>query len=235
MIRFRLFGIPVEIQPFFWLTAALLGGALGASSRDSVIQVGLFMLAAFVSILVHELGHALTGRKLGGGRPDILLWAMGGLARFNGSRLTRSGNLWTTLAGPGAGFAFGAVIAGALFAFLPAHHAELLLRFSLFNDPALLRVPELREALVARWEQAMLLRHFLWINFWWGILNLLPVWPLDGGQALGVFTKRRTTLQVGIAVGAAVAFYGFANDRFYMGFLFAYLAWQNWNARKQEW
>jgi stage IV sporulation protein FB len=235
MIRFRFFGIPVEIQPFFWLTAALLGGGLHASSRERILDVGLFMLAALVSILVHEFGHALAGRRFGGGSPRITLWAMGGLASFDGSRFTRTGNLWTILAGPGAGFAFAGVICGTLYLTLPALHAELLVRFGLFGDPSFLKIPELVESFRERPQLLLLLRHFLWINFWWGVMNLMPVWPLDGGQAAGTFLPRRKTLVLGITVGTAIALFGLLRSEMYLGILFAFLAWQNWNELKRGW
>ena len=65
MVRFTIFGIPVQIQPFFWITLAIIGGALGADSRAAIFSILLFVLASFISILVHELGHALTARKFG--------------------------------------------------------------------------------------------------------------------------------------------------------------------------
>ncbi len=63
MFRFTIFGIPVEVQPFFWITLIILGGASGADSKAAIFEIVLFVLAGFVSIMVHELGHALTARK----------------------------------------------------------------------------------------------------------------------------------------------------------------------------
>ena len=61
MIRFNLFGIPVQVQPWFWLTLVLIGGGVGANTADELLLLALFVVAGFVSILVHELGHALAG------------------------------------------------------------------------------------------------------------------------------------------------------------------------------
>ena len=55
-------GFPVGVHWWFWLTMFLLGG--GASGAPAQIWV-LFVLAAFLSVMVHELGHALAGKKLG--------------------------------------------------------------------------------------------------------------------------------------------------------------------------
>ena len=59
MIQFSLFGIPVRVEPIFWLTLALIGGGLSARDSESLLVVALFVLAGFVSVLIHEMGHAL--------------------------------------------------------------------------------------------------------------------------------------------------------------------------------
>ena len=100
MIQFRLFGIPVRVEPWFWLTGFLLGHGLHIKDKRDAIYVGLWMIIVFVSILVHELGHALSGRWLGGGRQSIRLWAFGGLAYNEGSRFTKRGRILMILAGP---------------------------------------------------------------------------------------------------------------------------------------
>ncbi len=114
MIRFTVFGVPVEIQPWFWITAALLGGATHVQTRDQLLGVLVFMVVATLSILVHEFGHALTGRKLGGGAAHIVLWALGGLAYNQGGRFTRWQRFWMIFMGPGAGFLLLALVVAGL-------------------------------------------------------------------------------------------------------------------------
>jgi hypothetical protein len=99
MVRFSIFGIPVEVQPFFWITLVLIGGALGADSASAILQTLLFVLAGFISILVHELGHALTARKFGA-YSSIVLQAFGGIAQHSGVRLSRPQSFAVTAAGP---------------------------------------------------------------------------------------------------------------------------------------
>ena len=77
MIHFSLFRIPIQVQPFFWITLALIGGALRADSPERILFTALFVLAGFISVLVHELGHALTARRFGA-YPEIVLQAFGG-------------------------------------------------------------------------------------------------------------------------------------------------------------
>ncbi len=55
MLSFNLFGIPVRILPWFWITMALIGGGLGANDSLSILLVLVFILAGLISILVHEL------------------------------------------------------------------------------------------------------------------------------------------------------------------------------------
>ena len=100
MLSFRLFGIPVRIEPWFWVILALIGGGLRANDALSMLWVLLFVLAGFISILVHELGHALTVRKFGLS-PAITLIAFGGYASFPAGRLTRKQSFLVTAAGPG--------------------------------------------------------------------------------------------------------------------------------------
>ncbi|MBI1899784.1 MAG: peptidase, partial [Planctomycetia bacterium] len=65
-LNFRLLGFPVRIHPFFWLSTVLLGTYGGRlAEKETAIRVLAFVLAAFISILVHELGHALTIRWYG--------------------------------------------------------------------------------------------------------------------------------------------------------------------------
>jgi hypothetical protein len=56
MLRFTLFGFPVLIHWMFWLNAALMGGALSASSPEQLRGLLGWMAAVFLSILIHELG-----------------------------------------------------------------------------------------------------------------------------------------------------------------------------------
>ena len=99
MVRFSIFGIPVLVHPFFWVTLALIGGALNANSPSAILGLCLFLLAGFISILVHELGHALTARRFGA-RSEIVLQAFGGYAAYSGVRLTRPQSFAVTAAGP---------------------------------------------------------------------------------------------------------------------------------------
>ncbi|MES2474945.1 MAG: site-2 protease family protein [Verrucomicrobiota bacterium] len=235
MFRFSIFGIPVEVQPFFWVITALLGGATGADSKEAFLAVTLFIMAAFVSILIHELGHALTGRHLGGGRALILLTSMGGLAINQGGRFNRQQRFWMIAAGPGAGFAFLALILAILSIAFGAPDTLRWVSAELFG----LGLPDMAGKLVAFFNEKpfmyALLSNLVWINFWWGLLNLLPIMPLDGGQITELFVRppRRVYL-IGAIVAAAAAVFGFVKmESIFMALMFGYFAWKNHQGYKQ--
>ena len=99
-LRFKLFGMPVAVHWFFWLVALLISPVLHVANSPQGFQLLVIWIAVvFVSILVHEFGHAFAFRRYGG-RPSIMLWGMGGFATAPG-RYTRNQNIVITAAGPG--------------------------------------------------------------------------------------------------------------------------------------
>ena len=154
MIRFSIFSIPVEIQPFFWVTLVILGGVSGADTAAQILEIGLFVIAGFVSILIHELGHALTARWFGA-NSSITLQAFGGYATYSGTHLNRWKSFLVTAAGP---------------------LAQIALAFMVLF--IMQKIPNLTDL------GSLFLSTLIFISFFWAILNLLPVLPLDGGQML---------------------------------------------------
>src|SRR5271169_6821462 len=76
--RFRLFGIPVSVQPWFWLTTLFMG------ANRSVGMLLIWIAVCFVSILLHEVGHVMAYRAFGE-QGSIVLYGWGGLAFSNRS------------------------------------------------------------------------------------------------------------------------------------------------------
>ena len=179
MIRFSLFGIPVSIHPTLWLTLALLGGAIGISSMAEFLSVALFIIAAFICLLVHEFGHAIVGRRLGGGHPHVYLAWMGGDCSNTEARLTRMQGVIMTAAGPLATVLLAVVttlVLGLYLQDVPKAFA-LASRFMVGQLPV--------EALSLCPPMAMFFFFYLVeVACWWTILNLLPIFPLDGGQIM---------------------------------------------------
>ncbi len=151
-LKFRLAGIPVRVSPWFWIIMALLGSSIFNSEGPLFLVV--FVACGFVSILVHEMGHAVAARFYGS-PVSITLIAFGGYAQYSNPPRSAVKRILISLAGPGAGFGLlGLVVAVAL-----ASNGEIQ------NDYA---------------EAA--LRYLPFMNLVWNLFNLLPIWPLDGGK-----------------------------------------------------
>jgi len=117
----------------------------------------------FASVLGHELGHALMYRRYGS-QASIQLHGLGGTTTSESGQLTHRQDLWVSLAGPGAGLLL-AGLALALRELTPLGQAGGLVKFSVWC--------------------------LLWVNLVLSVFNLLPIYPLDGGQALAAAIRRR--------------------------------------------
>jgi len=193
-LRFKVGTIPVVVEPWFWLTGLMLNMREMQGPR-----IALWLLVFFVSVLVHELGHALATHAFGA-RASIRLHSFGGATQPSRA-LSRWRNVAMTLAGPGAGFALGALA----FAALPF-------------------VPDVSP--LGSWT----LERLAIVNFSWGVLNLLPIPPLDGGHVmLSVFGRRheRGARIVGVAVAGVAVVYGLTSGQPFLAVLFGFLAFQN--------
>lgn len=225
--RFPLMGIPVRIHPFFWLVAAIIG----VRSSDELPGVLVCVAAVLLSILVHELGHATVMRAYGFS-PWITLHGFGGLASYRpaetyGSKGTDTvGQILISAAGPAAGFLLaGLVVAGIV---LSGHVIEFTLGGSLGVRIAMEQIGS--DALTS------LLYYILNISIFWGIINLLPVYPLDGGQiAREIFLRVnphqgiRYSLVLSVFTGAALALIGLLEwHDFFVAFFFGYMAYMSY-------
>src|SRR5437016_3685165 len=144
-MNFRIGSIPVQVKPSFFVASAMLG------YRRELTDVAIWIAVCFVSILVHELGHALVIARFGG-TPSVVLYPGGGLTSGDKSQ-TPGRRTLVCMAGPAAGFVF----AGVVFALAHAVPPRAL-PMGLYLD-------------------------LMWVNVTWGLFNLVPMLPLDGGQA----------------------------------------------------
>jgi len=109
-----------------------------------------------VSVILHELGHAFMGKAFGLA-PEIDLHGMGGTTSWSsGRRLTTAQSIAVSLAGPAVGITLGGALwlASSTVAHPPSELVELVIRRAIF------------------------------VNLWWGLFNLVPMFPLDGGNAV---------------------------------------------------
>jgi len=104
-MQFRLFKIPVTVEPVFFFLVVLLG-----ARRERIDLVAIWVGVVFVSILAHELGHAFAVQRYGL-VPSIRLHSMGGLTQWSRTRvLSNRQSIWISFAGPLAGFALGCLV-----------------------------------------------------------------------------------------------------------------------------
>ena len=227
-LTFSVAGIPVRVHPAFWLVAALLGG-----SGNTFLGLLIWVFVVFVSILVHELGHSLAMGSFG--QPSyIVLYFGGGLAvrersLWGDSVLGRRQNILVSLAGPFAGFLFAGLITAAVAAAGGVTHISLL--FGIIPIPQAF-FPSGAKAL------NLLVFYSLSVNVFWGLFNLLPVFPLDGGQVarhvmtgIDPWDGYRNSLWISVVTGALIAFVSlFLLKSVYIAFLFGFLAIQSYQS-----
>ena len=186
-LRFRLFGIPVHVTPWFWAAGVFMGWDLVSQRRIDLLAIWLGAL--FLSILVHEYGHAFCA-ELFGCYPEIILYHFGGLAVFQpNSRFSTMRSVIVSFAGPSAGFLlFGVMLVLAMFVGSSDWYRHL--------------EPE------SHYRVGFFFGQMEFINLWWGLVNLLPVLPLDGGrisEALLIRFRRRDGQRLAILISAIVA------------------------------
>ncbi len=226
MIHFTLFGIPCYIRPSFWVVMALLGGALNISSLQDLLPPALFVIAGFIAILSHELGHALVGKKLGGGEQTVVLEMLGGVTLSQGMQLNRIGRIAMITAGPLMTFLLGAV--------------AYLITWNTAGDVLSANGIGMIDMLFQPWWAAAFYPNLLFfcylimIGLWWTILNLLPIFPLDGGQLLAQLVKSpKKVHMVGVitSILIAVAGYWYFNS-YFLPVLMLFLAYTNYREYK---
>ncbi|MCC6125172.1 MAG: hypothetical protein IT426_09440 [Pirellulales bacterium] len=226
-MNFSLLGMPVRISPWFWVLAVMLGMRL----KDPALLL-IWVIAVFISILWHEMGHALVIRAFGF-RPWITLHGMGGLASYDPARhrrfvgVTSWEQIAISLAGPGAGFLLAALLAGILRA---AGFGEHLFFERPFYLPVVEELPNVR--------LEFLLNKVFFLCVAWGLVNLLPVYPLDGGQIARELFLRcnlrdgiRQSLRLSIASAVLFGIYAAAKWEDYFVLLwFGFIAYENYRA-----
>jgi Zn-dependent protease len=206
MIRFRLFGIPVTVEPWFWVTMVFIGGGLHASSREDLLRVILFVMAGFISLLIHEMGHALTIRKFR--LPtEVTLQAFGGFASYPGGRLTRMQSFLVTAAGPGVQILFGVIV------------------WQLSNRM------EYPSAAISYFVNILWI-----ISLVWAFFNCLPIFPLDGGQMLASIMGPQRAKGVhltGIICAGVIGLLAFSSGQLFVAIFMGLFAYQNYQIFRQ--
>jgi Zn-dependent protease len=158
-LSFRLGKIPVNIQPSFLLVAVLFG-LMSSDVREVLAWVAI----VFVSVMLHELGHASMGLAFGL-EPRIDLHGMGGTTSWSTREaVSVPRRVLISLAGPGAGFLLAALVYFGLGprVFPPTPFGTFVYE------------------------------NLLFVNFGWGLANLAPMLPLDGGNVMAQLLNAAT-------------------------------------------
>jgi Zn-dependent protease len=241
-LHFELFGFPVRVHPYFWLITLLLG--LNGQSTPPA-QLVIWAAVLFVSILVHELGHAFMQRHFGG-RPWITLYAMGGLASCDDCDRRTLSQVLISLAGPVAGFLLALVVVTAVS--LAGHPVGLLWPWT---DLSLESVGMGAVRLISTplatiyWppfesnNMNYFVGNLLWVNVLWGCINLLPIYPLDGGhvarELCQVGRPRQgivLSLKISAICAGGMAILGLLWGELFIAIFFGYFAYMSYQTLK---
>jgi stage IV sporulation protein FB len=194
--------IPVHIFPLFWFLILFIGW-LNAAGLSGMIIWGV---VAFISVLFHEYGHALTALAFGQ-EAEISLVGTGGLTTRSGAPVKKWQEFIIVLNGP---------LAGLLLFFLAYIIGPRI-------DPDRFR------HLSYAFEVA------IYVNLFWTILNLLPIMPLDGGQLMRIlfegmfgFNGLKISLILSIALAVVVSLIFFFTQALFAGSIFLMLAFESY-------
>lgn len=211
---FTLAGVPVFISLWYLLLVGFF--AMGAGSLPVGLLIGLCVT---LSLLAHEFGHAMVARhfKLS---PQVLLHGWGGLCAHTPTQRDRD-NALILAAGPGAGLLLALAMKGLLTVLL-AEAPEAMWTGEGFN--------------ATRSYLHFALALLVDINVIWSLLNLVPLWPLDGGQLLRLGLLRvqppqhadRLVHRIGIGLAAVGVAYALSGEMIFMAIIAALLGWENY-------
>lgn len=205
---FRVAGIQVSLH-FSWFLVAIYQ----LTSRPHGYEMRVFAiyeyLALFLIVLLHEFGHAFACRQVGGIADRILLWPFGGIA-FVSPPQRPGAELWSIAAGP-------------------------LVNFALVPVLLLLQIAADRSGLAFRAPDAYHLVGMIGnINIAILVFNLLPIYPLDGGQILrsllwypfGRIRSLKIASVIGLLGGALLTLYAFTTGSTWLVILTFFLLTQ---------
>lgn len=163
-------GIPVYVHSTFVVLIVFLFLSDWFDGRSVTAALGglFFVIAVFVTIVLHEFGHAFAARRYGITTRDITLLPIGGVARLERMPDVPRQELWVALAGP----AVNVVIALATYA---------VDRVAFATVPLMGLEP----------GQGAVLDRFFAVNVWLVVFNLIPAFPMDGGRALRALLAER--------------------------------------------
>jgi len=212
---FRLAGVDVFLH-WSWFLIAAIEVQSRQGTYSSVVWNVLEYLALFLIVLTHEFGHAMACRSVGGRADRIVLWPLGGVAYVNPPQ--RAGAmLWSIAAGPLVNVAL-----------VPIFFGAMMLASSMGWPETMPNVYKLLDSVA-------------WINGALLIFNLLPIYPLDGGQilrsVLWFMMGRARSLMVATVIGllgaAALVAYAIYDQSVWTFAICAFIVMNCWSGLQQ--
>ena len=238
-LQFQFLGYRVRVTWGFWVLALILGWQMargmdalavmnGMASPGQPVLLIIWVAAVFLSILVHELGHAyaMTYYRM---PSRIVLYHFGGIAipefgAWNAGRARQAGpaeNIVIFAAGPAAQLA----LAGVAWAIAYAMRVPIVL-YGFQITPG--ELPS-SVALLA------VLEFIVYPSVFWAVLNLIPIIPLDGGQITknalylsNVQNPTQVAHMVSVGAGAVAGLFFMSTGNVFAAIMFFMFAAQNW-------
>jgi Zn-dependent protease/predicted transcriptional regulator len=208
---FRVFGVPVRLHFTFLLLVVFIAVSVLGSSHSNASYT-IFLVGGLVSVLLHELGHALVAGRFGIRTTEIVMFPIGGLSRME-RPLPPTAEIWVSLAGPFVNV----LLAVGIFGYMVATHEANPVKMSDLMEPS--------------GKSAMAL--LLYGNILLAGFNLLPAFPMDGGRILRALLSyirpeeeaTRTAAWMGRMLAIGMGLYGLLDSQFMLVFfaLFIYL------------
>jgi Zn-dependent protease len=229
------FGIPVLIH---WSFALILVWILFSAYSNGLDAGGLFwyvslMISVFVSVILHEYGHALTARRYGVATRDIILLPIGGVARLEKLPSAPMEEFWVAVAGPLVNIALAAILS-IYFLFVPIDELFLIMDTVRYEGGQPFGV------------KALFIPAVIFGNLLLAVFNLIPAFPMDGGRILRALLslkmERAKATQIASVIGQVLAV-GFVIVSIYpfqdpilafLGLFIFFAARQENNALRQE-
>lgn len=222
----RLFDITIQIHVLFlvWMVYRLI--TAGADWAHELT----FVVMLFGIVLLHEFGHCFGARAVGGSAHNILLWPLGGLA-YAEAPMRPWPQFVTVAAGPLVNLLF-CLISGAVLLSTPIGR-QILFTLNPF-DPMYAADPQVWETYV---------QVFYRVNYLLLCFNLLPVFPLDGGQIfrtiiwpfVGLHQATITAAQLGIVGAVLLGVLGVTRQNWILiaiAFFGGMTSWQHYQAAR---
>jgi Zn-dependent protease len=222
---FTFAGIGVYVH-WMWFLAAVFSLQYRTHTYSSLTWNIAEYLSLFLIVLIHEFGHQLACRSVGGKTHDIVLWLLGGVAYVSPPQRPGA-QLWSIAAGPLVNVVLIPILAALVSA---SWH------FGWYDTR-----PDLYE----------LLHNVYWINIGLLIFNMMPVYPLDGGQILRSLLWFVVGRAKSLFIASIIGFIGLAGlivlvasvfltnrdsqSVIWLGLMAFFIASRSWGGLKEAW